>query len=49
MNRFGEAFSITTFGESHGRAIGCIVDGVPAGFRDRFRFYSIWTRAYSAR
>ncbi len=31
MNRFGERFSITTFGESHGLAIGCIVDGVPAG------------------
>ena len=31
MNRFGERFSITTFGESHGKAIGCIVDGVPAG------------------
>jgi len=31
VNRFGERFSITTFGESHGKAIGCIVDGVPAG------------------
>ena len=31
MNRFGERFTITTFGESHGKAIGCIVDGVPAG------------------
>jgi chorismate synthase len=31
VNRFGERFSITTFGESHGLAIGCIVDGVPAG------------------
>lgn len=31
MNRFGERFSISTFGESHGKAIGCIVDGVPAG------------------
>jgi chorismate synthase len=30
-NRFGERFTITTFGESHGKAIGCIVDGVPAG------------------
>ena len=33
MNRFGERFSITTFGESHGKAIGCIVDGVPAGLK----------------
>ncbi len=31
MNRFGIRFSFTTFGESHGKAIGCIVDGVPAG------------------
>jgi chorismate synthase len=31
MNRFGIRFSFTTFGESHGRAIGCVVDGVPAG------------------
>jgi len=31
VNRFGQRFSITTFGESHGKAIGCVVDGVPAG------------------
>jgi len=31
LNRFGERFTISTFGESHGKAIGCIVDGVPAG------------------
>jgi len=31
MNSFGLKFKITTFGESHGRAIGCVVDGVPAG------------------
>ncbi len=30
-NSFGRLFSITTFGESHGRAIGVVVDGVPAG------------------
>lgn len=30
-NRFGVAFSFTSFGESHGPAIGCIVDGVPPG------------------
>ena len=27
---FGSLFRVTTFGESHGRAIGCIVDGCPA-------------------
>ena len=31
MNRFGIRFSFSTFGESHGKAIGCLVDGVPAG------------------
>ncbi len=31
MNSFGERFRFTTFGESHGKALGCIVDGVPAG------------------
>ncbi len=30
-NTFGQAFSVTTFGESHGRAIGLIIDGCPAG------------------
>src|SRR5947209_19200703 len=28
---FGKVFSITSFGESHGRAVGVIVDGCPAG------------------
>lgn len=31
MNTFGKKFSFTTFGESHGKAIGCVVDGVPSG------------------
>jgi chorismate synthase len=30
-NTFGKLFSITTFGESHGPALGCIVDGCPPG------------------
>lgn len=30
-NTFGQAFKITTFGESHGTAIGVILDGCPAG------------------
>ena len=30
-NSFGEIFRITTFGESHGAALGVIIDGVPAG------------------
>ncbi len=28
-NTFGHLFRVTTFGESHGRAIGCVVDGCP--------------------
>ena len=28
-NSFGQLFSFTTFGESHGPGIGCVVDGVP--------------------
>ena len=31
MNTFGKKFTLTTFGESHGKALGCILDGVPAG------------------
>ena len=30
-NTFGRLFTVTTFGESHGPALGCIVDGCPPG------------------
>jgi chorismate synthase len=30
-NTFGKKFCVTTFGESHGVAVGCVVDGCPAG------------------
>ena len=30
-NTFGELFKVTTFGESHGPAMGCVIDGCPAG------------------
>ena len=33
MNTFGKRLTLTTFGESHGKAIGCILDGVPAGLK----------------
>lgn len=33
MNSFGLKFRVTTFGESHGSAIGCVIDGVPAGLK----------------
>jgi len=33
MNSFGERLRFSTFGESHGKAIGCLLDGVPAGLK----------------
>lgn len=30
-NTFGQLFTVTTFGESHGKALGCIIDGCPPG------------------
>lgn len=30
-NSFGKVFKLTTFGESHGEALGGIIDGCPAG------------------
>lgn len=32
-NTFGHLFRVTTFGESHGPAIGCVVDGCPPGIK----------------
>ncbi len=32
-NTFGQMFRITTFGESHGKGIGVIIDGCPAGLK----------------
>ena len=31
MNTFGRSFRITTFGESHGKALGVVIDGCPPG------------------
>ena len=30
-NTIGKLFTVTSFGESHGLALGCIVDGCPPG------------------
>lgn len=30
-NSFGKLFTVTTFGESHGSALGCVIDGCPPG------------------
>jgi chorismate synthase len=32
-NTFGKLFKLTTFGESHGAAIGGIIDGCPSGLK----------------
>jgi len=32
-NTFGKIFKLTTFGESHGKAIGGVIDGCPAGLK----------------
>jgi len=33
MNTFGKKLTLSTFGESHGKALGCILDGIPAGLK----------------
>lgn len=33
MNTFGLRLRVSTFGESHGKAIGCVIDGLPAGLK----------------
>ena len=37
MNTFGSKLRLTTFGESHGPAIGGIIDGFPSGFKINFQ------------
>jgi len=37
-NSFGQLFRITTFGESHGEAIGVVIDGCPAGLKIEMDF-----------
>ncbi|GHT78026.1 chorismate synthase [Bacteroidia bacterium] len=38
MNTFGKVFRLTSFGESHGEAIGGVIDGCPAGILLDFDF-----------
>ncbi len=33
MNSFGQIYRLTTFGESHGPALGGVIDGMPAGVK----------------
>jgi chorismate synthase len=45
-NSFGNIFKLTTFGESHGPAIGGVIDGCPAGVSiDLDKFNKRWTAA----
>ena len=32
-NTFGKIFCLTSFGESHGKALGCVIDGCPPGLK----------------
>ena len=40
-NTFGSLFKLTTFGESHGEAIGGVIDGCPAGLEIDFNEVAI--------
>ena len=33
FNSFGKVLKFTTFGETHGPAIGCVIDGVPQNLK----------------
>lgn len=41
-NDFGHLFRVTTFGESHGTALGCVIDGCPAGIPFDFQKLQTW-------
>ena len=42
FNSFGNLLKLTTFGESHGIAIGGIIDGFPAGMKVDFEAIQYW-------
>ncbi len=41
-NTFGHLFRVTTWGESHGPALGCVVDGAPPGLRLTEADIQVW-------
>ena len=41
-NTFGQLFRVTTWGESHGPALGCVVDGCPPGLALRPEDIQVW-------
>ena len=40
-NTFGTIFCVTTFGESHGPALGVVIDGLPAGIARNIGRFSV--------
>ena len=40
FNTFGKLFRFSTWGESHGPAIGCVVDGCPPNIRPQRTRYT---------
>ena len=47
MNKssFGSHFTVTTWGESHGKALGAVIDGCPAGLSQKKISRNFWTDA----
>ena len=43
-NSFGNIFKLSTFGESHGKALGGVIDGCPAGVNIDLDFIEILIR-----
>jgi len=41
-NTFGHLFRVTTWGESHGPALGCVIDGCPPGLRLTPELIQVW-------
>jgi chorismate synthase len=41
-NSFGHLFRVTTWGESHGPALGCVVDGCPPGIKLTPKLIQVW-------
>src|SRR3982751_2838034 len=41
-NTFGHLFRVTTWGESHGPALGCVVDGCPPGIALTAEEIQVW-------
>lgn len=42
FNTFGHMFRVTTWGESHGEAIGCVIDGCPPGIKFSVAELQVW-------